>query len=95
MSDKYGNPDPIGDVFRNLYGSDAVDAFFNRANFFMSGMPIVGGLFTAAGNYRYYSDYMSNRNISWSHVKYPTRLSSGNFGSAVNFVSRNIDKLYR
>lgn len=95
MPDKYGHPDPIGDVFRDLYGNDAVDSFFNKANYFMASAPIIGGMFQAAGNYEYYNDYLGNRGLSWSDARYPTRLSSGNWGSGVAFVSKNIGRLYR
>lgn len=95
MSDRYGNPDPIGDVFRNLYGQDAVKGAFNQANYFASGLPFVGGLFTTFDNYRYYNDYLNNRGLSWSDVRYPARLNAGGYGSSVSFVSKNIAKLYR
>lgn len=94
MSDKYGNPDPIGDIFRSLYGDDAVKSAFNKANYFASGLPLVGGLFSTVDNYRYYSDYMKNTGLTWADVKYPARMSVGGYGSALNYVSSNIKRLY-
>ncbi len=95
MSDRYGNPDPIGDIIRDLYGEDAVAGWFNQANYFASGLPVVGGLFTTYDNYRYYDDYLKNRGINWSDVKYPARMSVGGYGSALSFVSSNIERLYK
>lgn len=94
MSDKYGNPDPIGDVLREIYGQDAVKSAFNQANYFASGLPVVGGLFSTVDNYRYYSDYMRNRGLSWADAKYPARMAVGGYGSTVSFVSSNIKRLY-
>lgn len=95
MADRYGNPDPVGDIFRSIYGSVEVEGWFNQAQFFASGLPIVGDVLRSYDNYRYYDDYMKNRGLSWSDVKYPSRISSQSYGSMINFVSKNIDKLYR
>lgn len=43
-------------------------------------------------------DYMKNRGLTWSDVKYPSQHSTGVGASAVgalNYVSSNIYKLYR
>lgn len=94
MSDRYGNPDPIGDIFRRMYGDDAVKGAWNQANYLASGLPVVGGLFTTVDNYRYYNDYLKNRGLDWSKVVYPARMSAGGYGSALNYVSSNIRRLY-
>lgn len=94
MSDKYGNPDPIGDIFRSLYGDKAVTSAFNKANYFASGLPLVGGLFSTVDNYRYYDDYLRNSGLSWADVKYPARMSIGGYGSTVSYFSSNIKRLY-
>lgn len=94
MSDRYGNPDPIGDIFRDLYGEDSVSGWFNQAQYFASGLPIVGDLLRSVDDYRYMDDYLGNRDIPWSNVKYPSRASHQSYGSSLNFVSKNISSLY-
>lgn len=95
MSDRYGNPDPIGDIIREIYGADTVSNWFAQANYLASGLPVVGGIFTTVDNHRYYDDYLKNRGMDWSDVKYPARLSAGGYGSALSFVSSNIERLYK
>ena len=63
--------------------------------YYLSGVPVIGGMVTTYYNTKYYEDYLRNRGMSWSDVLYPGRLNSGGFGSALNFVSNNIEKLYR
>lgn len=48
----------------------------------------------------YWNDYFRNTGLTWSDVKYPTRMYGyGSAGSTVrsafNYVSRNIGRLYR
>ena len=52
-------------------------------------------------NWNYVNDYMTNRNVDWSDVQYPTYLNGGGNSSGytalrntANFVSDNIKKLY-
>lgn len=63
--------------------------------YLLSGAPVVGGMVTTYYNTKYYDDYLKNRGMSWSDVLYPGRLNAGGYGSAVSFVSKNIEKLYR
>lgn len=94
MSDRYGNPDPLGDILRDLYGSDTVSGWFNQAQYFATGLPIIGDILHSADNYRYISDYLDNRGMSWSDVKYPSRIPGQSYGSVLSFVSSNIERLY-
>ena len=44
---------------------------------------------------RYMEDYIENRGLSWSDIKYPTRTQGmQGVGSVLNYVSRNIERLY-
>lgn len=94
MSDRYGNPDPIGDIFRDLYGDDTVKGWFNEAQYLASGLPVIGKVLQSFDNYRYMDDYLGNRGIPWSRVQYPSRYSGQSYGSMVNFVSKNVERLY-
>lgn len=63
--------------------------------YYLSGVPVIGGLVSTYYNTKYYDDYLRNVGKSWSDVQYPGRLNAGGFGSALNYVSNNIEKLYR
>lgn len=68
-----------------------------RAQSFLAGMPVVGNIMQSRDNWRYMQDYMENRGLSWSSIKYPTRTVAGvdrTFGS-LNYVSSNIERLYK
>ncbi len=70
----------------------------NQIRLFLSGAPVVGGMVRAEDNWRYTNDYLRNRGMDWSDVKYPTRLPSmpvfNSLASGLNFVSKNIEHLY-
>lgn len=69
-----------------------------RAQAFLAGFPIIGTMLQARDNWNYMYDYMTNRGLSWSDIEYPTRTVAGVDRSAVgalNFVSSNIERLYR
>lgn len=68
-----------------------------RVRMLIGGVPVLGDFERSYDNYRYYDDYLRNRGMSWSDVKYPTRLNAG-LSSAygtLNFVSKNVMRLYR
>lgn len=68
-----------------------------RAQSFLAGMPVVGNIMQSRDKWRYMRDYMTNRGLSWSSIEYPTRTVAGvdrTFGS-LNYVSSNIERLYR
>lgn len=65
----------------------------------LSGLsPIHNGLYSYRDNMAYMRDYMSNRGLDWSDVKYPYRTDgwSGGYsvGAGIRSVSRNIETLY-
>lgn len=60
----------------------------------MSGLPVVGDIQRSIDNWNYYNDYLNNRGLDWSDVKYPSRMSTVSLGSTLSFVSKNIDRLY-
>lgn len=66
----------------------------------------LGAIFPPLGNYyssrdsmAYMDDYMRNRGLDWGNIKYPSRTVGWSVGSnavgALNYVSRNLDRLYR
>lgn len=61
--------------------------------------PPLGKFYSARDSMAYMDDYMSNRGIDWSDVKYPSRTVGWSVGndafSAVNYVSSNLHRLYR
>lgn len=68
-----------------------------RMKWLMSDAPLVGPLIRLSDNINYWTDYFKNTGLSWSDVLYPSRLAGSGAGgySTLNFVSSNIEKLYR
>lgn len=69
-----------------------------QATSILAGLPVIGNALRSYDDFRYMSDYVENRGISWTSIKYPTRTVAGvntTFGSGVSFVSSNIKRLYR
>lgn len=63
---------------------------------FAGGLPIIGPMLQASDNVRYMDDYLRNRGMTYDQIKYPMRNAGlQGLGSQVNFVSRNIRKLYK
>lgn len=61
---------------------------------FVAGLPVVGDIYRSYENVRYMEDYIENRGLSWN-IKYPTRTAGlQGVGSFVNYVSRNVERLY-
>lgn len=76
----------------------------DEAEFFrksvVAGIPGVGNWYKVQDQLRYAQDYMDNRNLSFSGIKYPyiNSLSapiSAGVGAGYNFVSSNVTRLYR
>lgn len=64
--------------------------------FLLSGTPFVGDLLGLRDNYQWMADYLNNRGMTWGDMKYPGRNNyGGSAWSGVNFVSKNIGKLYQ
>lgn len=59
-------------------------------------VPVIGDLVGARDDYNYITDYMRNKGMSWSDMKYPTRVTGAGLGigGLYNFVSDNIKSLY-
>lgn len=91
--------DQTAAALRRIYGSSDPEyaaSWRNWAKYVASGFPVIGGVIRQLDNWNYINDYMTNRGLSWSDVKYPSRISgSGSFGSTLNFVSSNIGRLYK
>lgn len=69
-----------------------------RARAYLAGFPVVGGILKARDNWNYMHDYMTNRGLPWSDIQYPSRTIGGvdaSIGGSLNFVSNNIERLYR
>ena len=59
------------------------------------GLPFVGGIIRSMDNITYMDDYLRNRGMSYSSVRYPNRtLGAQGVGASLNFVSDNIVRLY-
>lgn len=64
--------------------------------FLLSGAPVAGDLLGLRDNYQWMADYLKNRGMTWGDMKYPGRSNYGGAAwSGVNFVSKNIGKLYQ
>lgn len=67
----------------------------------LSGIPIIGELLSADQQHEKIEDYLQNSGMDWSDVKYPVLLDAGQYNlyssarSTTNFVSKNIDRLYK
>ena len=62
----------------------------------LGGLPFVGGVFRSMDNVRYMDDYLRNRGMSYSDILYPNRTAGAQgLGASMNFVSKNIVRLYR
>lgn len=75
--------------------ADWFDEFVNKSIYLASNIPVVGDVLKAVDTVRYYDDYMDNRGLTWADVEYPTRLGSSGFSGLTNFVSSNIERLYK
>lgn len=60
-------------------------------------VPILGDFSRAWDNLMYAKDYMDNRGISWSDVKYPTLAfgSGGLYGGLIQPSVKSVEKLYK
>lgn len=87
--------DPVGDAIASMLGMSTED-LYAKTKFYFADVPFVGSVVRAFDQSNYYSDYMRNRGLSWSDVQYPSLMrGSGGVGSGLNFVSSNIERLYR
>lgn len=58
------------------------------------------GIYSALDSTNWLNDYLTNNGMSISDIKYPSRVTGGSgfanvVGNGLNFVSKNIGKLYR
>lgn len=77
----------------------------NQWKYHMSGVPFIGDFIRASDQTRYFYDYLNNRGIDWSKVKYPSlNIGSGSYlgaganvvyGAGYAYVSKNLMSLYR
>ena len=80
--------------------SSVYDGLSGRSKYYLKtfagGLPVVGSLLTASDNLRYMDDYLRNRGMTYDQIRYPLRIAGlQGVGSQMNFVSRNIRKLYK
>lgn len=87
--------DPTAKALRAIFGLDADSSFRNQARYIASSLPGIGPIIQAQDNWNYINDYMENRGLSWSDVKYASRLGNSGVGGLVSFVSSNIARLYK
>lgn len=62
-----------------------------------SGLPVVGDVIDLYYGYKRTSDYLRNTGMSWSDIEYFGSGMTGahGVGSLFNFVSSNIERLYK
>ena len=79
----------------DLVGLDQGDA--NRFQSMVSDIPVIGDVLQWQQSNQKMQDYLDNRGLDWSDMKYPALQGLG-VGSVVrsanSFVSKNIEKLY-
>lgn len=87
--------DALSAIFGNA-DSDVAAYWRNWAGYIGSSMPILGDFIRSRDNWNYINDYLDNRGLSWSDVKYPSRVvGASTSGYGLNFVSSNIENLYK
>lgn len=93
---EFRKPDPLG-VFQPYW-----DEWYQKPrNKYMvrtavEAIPIIGPAIQAYDNMRYMDDYTRNRGIGYDEILYPSRTQGAQgFGTALNYVSRNIYGLYK
>lgn len=91
--------DQTAAALRKIYGSEDPDVaayWRNWAGYIGSSLPVLGGFLRSRDNWNYIDDYMRNRGLNWSNVKYPSRVvGASTSGYGLNFVSSNIESLYK
>ncbi len=79
----------------DLVGLDQADA--NRAQSMVSDVPVIGDVLKWQQKNEQMQDYLDNKGLDWSDMKYPALQGLG-LGSVVrqanSFVSKNIERLY-
>lgn len=62
---------------------------------FLRGLPGIGSVYQTKDNLAYMDDYLRNRGLDYSSIKYPSRTAGfQSLGSTLNYVSSNVNKLY-
>lgn len=91
--------DPTAKALRSIFGNQNPDVaayWRNWAGYIGAGLPFVGDAIRSRDNWDYINDYMGNRGLAWSDVKYPSRVvGASTAGYGLNFVSSNIENLYK
>lgn len=93
----------LGDLyegFKDWSGFDDDDEA--KALYWLSNVPIAGDVISSNSKYDYLNDYLNNKGMSWSDLRYIGMnglTTSGNWYSSAsdmyNFVSDNIVELYK
>ena len=65
-----------------------------------SNTPIIGGYFRARDAVKYMNDYLVNRGLTYEDILYPSMTTgfsgvAGGSSAMVNYVSSNIERLYK
>lgn len=81
---------------RDLYGSSSVtNDEWNFTRYMLADVGAFGFYpFKMWDEYQFMSDYLKNRGLSWSDMKYPALAKNSGVGAKLS-VSKNIEKLYR
>lgn len=98
MNYDFKKPDPLG-IFQPYFDDwweNDVDA---RTKYMLytaaSAIPVIGPIIQAYDNMKYMDDYTQNRGIGYDEILYPSRTQGAQgLGSTLNYVSKNIYRLY-
>lgn len=91
---EFRKPDPLG-VFQPYWYEDVSPRTKYMLRTAASALPFIGPVIQAYDNMSYMDDYTRNRGIGYDEILYPSRTQGAQgLGSAVNFVSNNITRLY-
>lgn len=92
---EFRKPDPLG-VFQPYWDEDVSPRTKYMLRTAASALPFIGPVLQAYDNMSYMDDYTRNRGIGYDEILYPSRTQGAQgLGSAVNFVSNNITRLYK
>ena len=93
MNYRYYLPDAVKslmDIYDNLDGK-----YRYMLQTTVAGLPIIGDIYRSYDDMRYMEDYLNNRGMSWDDIRYPARTQGmQGFGSSLNYLSKNIYRLY-
>lgn len=91
--------DKTKEAMRQIFGTGEMSPFDDRQMYqiksFVASLPVFGDFMRYRDNMSYMDDYLRNRGLSYSDIRYPTRtVGFGSYGGGLNYVSKNVERLY-